>query len=224
MLLHQQQGAADAVIRNHVGRRWLRLRLAGRTGLVDQHDVHRLLGARASEMPLDQICGQIGHAGPARTGDAVAVDDIELIGNRFEIREFLDEIAVMIPADAAAPPLHQPDATQHEAAGAHPNQGDAIGCGGAQISQRLVIELGAGVQQAADDDDVVEASRIGQRFPARDLDAAAGPDRIGPCPHDSPPAADLPAAVAIVGGKPQPVDESGQGGQREIVGEDEANR
>jgi hypothetical protein len=58
-------------------------------------------------MTLDNRSRKIGDPGPSRAGNAIAIDDKEPIGNRHQIPELLDKVAVVIPADAALSPFEQ---------------------------------------------------------------------------------------------------------------------
>ena len=169
-------------------------------------------------------CGQIGRAAAARTSDAVIIDDKEAVGDRVVMRKLVEEIMVVIPADAAVPADHQPGAAQDEAAGAHADQLHAHARGRFQIFDRLVVDLAPAMQDAADHDDIVEMLGVLEAAGARDGDAAAGAGRLRPRRHDRPAAQDLAAAVALVGREAELVDEEREGRKREIIGQDETDR
>src|SRR5690349_1646472 len=161
VLLHQQQSPANPVVRDGAsacfsGGRGLRLALSRRAGLVDQHDMHRLLGTGRTQMTLDQESGQIGYPGTTGTGDAVTVHDIELICYRLMVGEFLQVVAVMVPANAAAPISQQYEPVDGEAAGADTDQGNALRHRQARVNDSSYVQLQSRMKQTAHHDDVAD--------------------------------------------------------------------
>lgn len=127
------------------------------------------------------------------------------------------------PGDADAPAVEQAEPREDEGAGADANQRRAPPRRLAQVVLRFEIELRPGLQQAANDHDIVEGIRIDEAGVGRDLKPAARPHRPAQRTHHRPGAKPLPRTVAFVGGEAERVDEIGEGGQREAVSEDEAH-
>ncbi len=175
-------------------------------------------------MALDQEGREIGRAAAAGTGDAVAVGDEQPVGDRQVIRELVEEILVMVPADAAFPPGHQAGAGKDEAAGAEPDQRHAQARRFLQIGDGLFVELRSGMEQTAHHDDVIELARIDEAARALDRDAAARPHRVLATRHHRPAAQYLPAAITLVRGEPKLIDEQRKGRQREMLRQHESDR
>ena len=81
-----------------------------------------LRGLRPPDMPFDQIGREMRRTRATRAGQPVAVDDEDLVGDRRQPVELLQEIVVVEPADAAAVAVHQSRAVQDEGAGADADQ------------------------------------------------------------------------------------------------------
>jgi hypothetical protein len=123
---------------------------------------------------LDEKGRERRSARAAGAGDARAVGEEQAVGDHFLVRERLEEILVVVPADARAAALHEPGAAQHEAAGADADEGDRRGPHVAQVARGRLIDLRAGMQQAADDDHIVERIRGQQGARRLNQDTAAG--------------------------------------------------
>ena len=193
-------------------------------GPVKEQYLARLLRDRAPEMLLDEIGRERRRAGAAGAGDARAVGEKQAVGDDFVVWERLEEVLVVIPAHAGAPPLHEPAATQDETAGADADERHCGRADLAQVARRGLIDLRPGMQEAADDDDVIEsapgaaAALVGWIITPQLAGTGSGAAR-----HDRPLHVQRPAAVALVGGEAQMVDEDGEGGEGEVMREDDAN-
>ena len=98
------------------------LGLFGAQRVVDDHDVQALARLGAADMLFHQMRGQMCRTRPARAGQPVAVDDEDLVRDRLQPVELLQEVGVVEPADAAAIAIHQPGTVQDEGAGADTDQ------------------------------------------------------------------------------------------------------
>ena len=201
----------------------MRLCVAARARPVEQQYLAGFLRHRASEVLLDEIGGERRSARAAGAGDARAVREEQAVGDHFLVREGLEEILVVVPADARAAALHEPGAAQHEAAGADADEGDRCRPHLAQVARGGLIDLRPGVQQAADDHDIVERLRGQQGARRLNQYAAAGGDGFRAAGHDRPLHVQRTAAIAFIGRQPQVIDEHGERGQREVVGQNDAD-
>ena len=128
----------------------MRLGVAAGARPVEQQHLAGLLGDRAPEVLLDQIGGERRRAGAAGAGDARPVGEEQPVGDHVMAGKRLEEVLVVIPAHARAPALHEAGAAQNEAAGADADQRYVAGAHLAQIAHGGLIDLRAGVQDAAD--------------------------------------------------------------------------
>jgi hypothetical protein len=224
MKLHDQQHALhQRVARSRAERHAGLRRLADRCA-VDHHDVQAFHRLRPADMALDKMGGQMRGRGAARAGQPVAVDDEDLVGDRCQAVEGLEEVVVMEPAHTAPVAVHQPGAVQHERPGAQAHQRDVMTRCKTQEVVDAGIARGMIGEQAADHDDVVEAPWIAEPLLRLDRDPAAGGNRGQVGRDDGPVAQDRAAAVAFVGREPEHVDEIGEGAQRETLHQNETYR
>lgn len=79
-------------------------------------------GRRRAAMLLQQMGSDIYHAGPPGAGNAVVIDNEQLIGYDLKLWECFLEIAQMIPTHAAASAGHQSSVSKCEATGPEPDQ------------------------------------------------------------------------------------------------------
>ena len=223
ILLHQQQRAAHARLCHGLRKRRMRLRIAPRARPVEQQHLARLLRHGAPEMLLDQIGCQRRSPGAAGAGDARPVGEKQPIGDDLLVGKGFEEILVVIPADARAPSPHQSGATQNEAAGTDADQWHAGGAHLAQVARRGLVDLGSRVQDPADHHHVVE--RIGRQQRAGRLEhhAAARRHGFGAARHDRPLHVQRAAAVTLVGGEAQVIDEYSKCGESEVMRQDHAD-
>ena len=162
--------------------------------------------------------------GAARTGQPIAIDDEDAVGDRIEPVELFQKVAMMEPADAAFIPVEQARTVEQEGTGTDTDQRYPQRRRAAQISGIFAAEPVDFVDQAADHDDIVEAGGIAEVFIGLDGDPGAGRDRRGTVGYYLPIAGDVPAAIAFVRREAQDVDEIGEGAKREAPGENEAHR
>ena len=201
----------------------MRLRVAPRARAVEQQDLACLLGHGAPEVLLDQEGGEGGGTRAAGAGDARTVHEEQPIGDHFLTGERLEKILIVIPAYAGTPALHEAAATQDEAARADADERHG-GCADlAQVARGGFIDLGTGVEEAADDDDVVEQVGRQQRTRRLDQHPAAGRDCICPTGHDGPLHVHGPAAVTLVGRQTQMINEDRERRQGELVRENDTD-
>ncbi len=223
VLFHQQHGAAHAFVEHCVGHGRVWLGVGAGAGTVEHENMAAFLRDGAADMAFDQEGGEVGGAAAAGAGNTVVIGDEEAVGDGFDFGEFFREILAVIPADAAFSVRHEAGAGQDEAAGAQADQRHAKARSLLQVGDGAVFQLRAGVQKAADDDDVVEIGGVDQVGGAGDLNAAAGADGRLVFAHDGPAAEDLAAAVTLVGGEAELIDEQGEGGKGEVARQDEAD-
>ena len=92
----------------------------------------------------------------ARTGDAPAVDDEDLIRDRRDFGKFAHQVLIVEPAHAAAVPAHDAGTDQRQRCRAQTDDGDILARGLAQEGQGLLVCGFALVKQSADNDHIVE--------------------------------------------------------------------
>ena len=220
VLLHEQQRTAHARLGHGLRQRRVWLAVAPGARAVEQQHLAGLLRDGAPEMLLDEMGCQRGGPGAAGAGDARAVREEQAIGDHLVARKRLEKILVVIPADAGAPPLHQPGAAQDEAAGADADQGHRCRAHFAQVAHGRLVDLWSRVQDSADDDHVVE--QIGGEQCARRLEqhATARRHRLRPARHDRPLHVQRTTAIALIGGETQVVDEHRKRRQSEMMRQD----
>ncbi len=139
---------------------------------------------------------------PARTRNAPPIDDEQPIGYqhlRIGGGEALDEIPVMKPTHAYAMALEHPGPHQRKHPRADPDDRRAMIRGTTNERQRLVVGLGARMQEPAHNDDVVERLGFVEGLPRRQLDTAACPHRRERFADDAPSAPHGFAEIAVVG-------------------------
>ena len=107
VLLHQEQRLLHHRIVGMEVERNARLRFLGPLRFINDHDVQALASLRAADMLFDQIGGKMRRADAARTGQPIAVDNENLVGDWLQPVELLKEIVVVKPTDAAAVAVHQ---------------------------------------------------------------------------------------------------------------------
>jgi len=139
------------------------------------------------------------------------------------IGEGFAEVLIVIPADAGAPPLHQADAAENEAPRANADEGRAGRGQLAQIARGDLIDLGSGMQDAADHDQIVQFAPRQEAAGRLDHHVAAGADGFGAVGHDRPGDMQWPAAIAFIGRQAQVINEHRERGQREVIGEDDSD-
>ena len=142
---------------------------------------------------------------------------------RHEALELLQEVGVVEPADAAAVAAHRADAVQDQGTGAHPHQRDADGGGLPQERDRPGAQRVHLVDEAADHHHVVEVGRVRQARVRLDRHATARRHRTHRVGQHAPSAQDGTAAVPLVGGEAEHVHEIGEGAEREVPRQDEAD-
>ena len=168
----------------------------------------RLFAARARpEMSLDDEGREMRRRDAARAGQPVAVDDEDLVADRLQPVEPLEEVRVVEPADTGAIALHQPRPVQREGAGADPDQRNARRGRALEVMDGFGMEVLDLIDQPADDDEVIEAGRVPEPLLRLHDDARARRDRLHRRRQHPPGAEDRPRAVALVGGKTQHVHE-----------------
>ena len=223
VLLEHRNGAANQAILDLAEHHRLRLRVGTGSRLVEEHDIQALHGPGLALVTLDQIGRQVGRRRTAGTGEPVSVIDEQSVGHRLDGRKALDQIAVVIPADAAAPPLHEASLDQREHPGTQPHQRNAGTGRLTQVGQGSTILPVALRLNAPHDHDIVELSRVAERLTGRNGRTAAGEHRLAVAGHEGPATAQLPASIALVGGQAKAVDEGGEGHQGEPVQQDKAD-
>ena len=130
---------------------------------------------------------------------------------------------MVVPAHAAAPPLHHPGLDQGEHARAQPHQRHAHLARLAQIGQGRGVRAFAIILHATDHHEVVELGRVSETLAGRDGSAGTGEGRLADTGHKCPMATHLARAVSLVGGQAQAVDEGGERHQREAMQQYEAD-
>lgn len=116
IFLHQQKCAFDHLIIG--GKTYGDAGLGFFSGLkfVDDHDIEALASLTGTNMFVDQMRRQMCSADAARTGEAISINDENLIADRIKAAELLKEIISVKPTDAAFPPFHQAKAMQRKSA------------------------------------------------------------------------------------------------------------
>ena len=92
-------------------------------GFVDLQDTQRLLHGGRRDVARQDRRPHVNRSATARAGDAAAVLDVEPVGHQqigVGLRELLQEVPVVKPADADPVPVQHAGAHQREGAGAHP--------------------------------------------------------------------------------------------------------
>ena len=118
-LLHQEQRLAAPADRRWRGRAACRAAASSAAIASSMIMMCRLFVARALPRWRSTMkAARCAERDAARAGQPVAVDDEDLVGDRLQPVELLEEIVVVEPADAAAIAVHQPGPVQDEGAGA----------------------------------------------------------------------------------------------------------
>ena len=143
MLLENRHGTTHDAVLDAIEDHRLGLGVVAASVAVQQHDVQALACPGASQVALHQIGRQVRRRSTTGTGQAVAIVDIEAVGHRADGGKTPGQIQVVVPADAATPPLHHTGLDQRVDPGAHPHQRHAQRCRMAQIVEGAAISLGA---------------------------------------------------------------------------------
>ena len=93
----------------------VRLKLHGR--LIEEIDLSKL-----DKLDEDEMRRQVRRTDPARTGEAITVDDEDLVRHRVQPVELFQEVAVVEPADATSVAIEQTGPVKQERSGAHADQ------------------------------------------------------------------------------------------------------
>ncbi len=109
-LLHEQKRLLYKWIVGRQVKRNAGLRLFRSQCVVDDHDMEALKRLRAPDMPVDQPSGQMRRACTARAGQAIAIDDEDLVGDGSHPVELFQEIRMVEPTHATALAVHKPSA------------------------------------------------------------------------------------------------------------------
>lgn len=174
-------------------------------------------------MALDEESRQMRGTMAARTGQPVAVDDEDLVGDHLNRIETVEKILVVEPAYATAIAIEQPCFVEDEDAGAEADNRNACRCAILQEAQCFRRQGAVIADQSADNDDVVVVTGIAQPRIRLHFHAAARLHAAERCGEHRPFAEDGSGAVRLIGGKAQHVDEIREGRQREAVGKQEGD-
>ena len=185
-LLHEQKRLLHQRIVGRQVERDAGLRLLRPQRIVDNHDVEALASLCASDMPVDQPSREMRRACTARAGQAIAVDDKNLVGNGSQPIELFQEIRMVEPAHAAAIAVQQPGTVKDEGAGADANEWHARSGRALKVASIFRTQVRNLIDQAADDDEIVEQGGIAQPFLWMDCNTGAGHDWLHRCRQDAP--------------------------------------
>jgi hypothetical protein len=159
---------------------------------IDQQHSEAFARGGLAKMALDQRRGEIDDAGAAGAGDAIAVLQIQLIGDRLDIAEFSDQIPSVEPTDATFARTHEPGSGQNERARAYADQGYVRRRGLTQIALARFIDLRSAGQQPANDYEIIEIAGIHEAGGRQDFDAATCADRLAARRRNGPATTNLP--------------------------------
>src|SRR5579863_6844376 len=118
---------------------------------IEQQHLACLLGDGAAEVLLDEMRGERRRTRSTCTGDPRAIRKKQAIRDDVVTGKGFAKILVVIPTHTGPPTFHEARAAQDEAAGTDTDQRHMTGADLAQVTNRGLIDLWAGMQDAADD-------------------------------------------------------------------------
>ncbi|MCY1300752.1 hypothetical protein D9M70_503310 [compost metagenome] len=144
-----------------------------RTRLVDLQDFECIPLRFLTDMKAHDLGCHVGCTAASGAGPASAVQIEEAVRANLQLRKTLAECLIVEPADTNIVACHQAGLSQGEGPGAQADQRDFSRRRPLEEPDGFVVDRVFAVEQAADDDDVVEWGRVDQARCWRHLHSAA---------------------------------------------------